>query len=119
MKQAIASATVAMLLTATGAAAQQSPAEPAPPADEPNWRVAWEGHPSLFLGDDVRLDFRFRLQSDLRGSEGEMGDSHDDDLARRRIGIDGTVRNILDFQIEREISNDVDAWRDVFVNYHQ
>ena len=119
MKQAIASATVAMLLTATGAAAQQSPAEPAPPADEPNWRFAWEGHPSLFLGDDVRLDFRFRLQSDLRGSEGEMGDSHDDDLARRRIGIEGTVRNILDFQIEREISNDVDAWRDVFVNYHQ
>ena len=84
MKRALASATVAVLLTATGAAAQQPATETAAQADEPNWRVGWDGHPSLFVGDDVRLDFRFRLQSDLRESEGEMGTSHDDDLARRR-----------------------------------
>jgi len=119
VKREVASAIAAVLLTAIAAAAQQPAAEAPAQADEPNWRFRWEGHPSLFVGDDVRLDFRFRLQSDLRGSEGELGDSHDDDFARRRVGVEGTVRNFLDFQIEREISNDVDPWRDVFVNYRQ
>ena len=58
MKREVASAIAAVLLTAIAAAAQQ-PAAEAPAqaqADEPIWRFRWEGHPSLFVGDDVRLE---------------------------------------------------------------
>jgi len=109
-------ALAALLFVANSAAAQQAPAQP----DEgDNWRFTWDEHPSLRFGDVIRLDFRLRLQTQVRGSQGEMGDSNDDDLARRRIGVAGTFKNLVDFQVEREISNDVDPWRDVFVNYRQ
>jgi len=113
----IAPALALMLLTASAAAAQ-STEEPAK-NDEPNWTFKWAEHPSVLFGDYIRLDFRFRLQTDLRGSDGETGDSNDDDLARRRVGVQGTVKNLLDFEIEGEISNDTNPWRDLFVNYRQ
>ncbi len=119
MKSALALAVAAGLLLATTAAAQQAPADPADQSAEPNWRFTWDEHPSVFFGDDVRIDFRFRLQSHLRGSEGAMGDSSDNDLARRRVGVEGTIKNVLDFEVEREVSNDRDPWRDVFVNYRR
>jgi phosphate-selective porin OprO/OprP len=119
VKSEIAVVLGALLLLATSAAGQQAPVETAAQTAEPNWRFKWDDHPSVLFGDDLRIDFRFRLQTHLRGSEAEMGDSADSDLARRRIGVQGTFKKVLDFEVEREISNGRDPWRDVFVNYRQ
>ncbi len=38
------------------------------------------------------------------------------DIARRRIGVEGEIGNVADFQIEREFA-DRRPWRDVYLNY--
>jgi len=41
------------------------------------------------------------------------------DVARRRIGIEGEILNIFDYQVERELGTERDPWRDVYLNYKQ
>jgi phosphate-selective porin len=129
---------IAVTLGAVSAAAQQPDAldpapQPPPPAaapptpaapaatqvDEPaRWRFEWVEHPSLLVGKNTRIDFRLRLQEHVRESDGETGDGNEVDLAKRRVGVEGNVEGLVDFQIETELGND-DPWRDVFVNYRQ
>ena len=63
------------------------------------------------------------MQGDLQDSEASRLDDDADrsgvDVARRRIGIDGEILNLFDYQVEREIGDDRDPWRDVYVNYKQ
>ncbi len=40
------------------------------------------------------------------------------DIAKRRVGIAGEIRNAVDFQLEAELGSD-DLWRDVYANYRQ
>ncbi len=105
---------LAFCLVVAPASAQQTE-KPDPPAVE----FRWGDHPSVRFKDTVRIDFRGRFQGDVRRS-GAPFDAEDDavDVARRRIGIDGDVRNLLAFQVERELSSDV-PWRDVYVDYRQ
>ena len=84
------------------------------PRDTP--RFEWKQHPSLQLWKDTHVEFRFRLQGDLRTSAATMGDSGIGDTARRRIGIAGDLTRHVEFQIERELTSD-DPWRDVYANY--
>lgn len=79
----------------------------------------WDNGPSLFLGKDTRLDFRTRLQVHSRESEAPIGgDASAFDVARRRVGIEGRVAGVIDFQVEHEIGDD-DPWRDVYANYRR
>jgi len=81
----------------------------------------WGDHPSLHLGKGTRIDFRARYQGDLRASDGSLDAAEGDaglDIARRRVGVSGEIRNAVDFQIEAELGSD-DVWRDVFANYRQ
>ena len=86
--------------------------------DEAGWRFKWDEHPSLFFGKDTRIDFRLRLQTHVRSSGADIGGDEGVDLAHRRIGVEGTIKDVLDFEIERELEDD-DPWRDVFVNYRR
>jgi phosphate-selective porin OprO/OprP len=90
---------------------------------EHEWGFRWSDHPSLRLGPGTRVDFRLRLQGDLQDSEASRSDDDVDgasvDVARRRIGIDGEILNLFDYQVEREIGDDRDPWRDVYINYKQ
>src|SRR5262245_21931778 len=75
-------------------------------------------HPSVQVGDRFRIDFRAGFQGDFRRSEAPMVDEDEDgglDIARRRIGVEGQIGRILDFEVEYEIGGA--EWRDVFVNY--
>ncbi len=86
-------------------------------------RFEWGDHPSLRLGRGTRIDLRLRLQLDVRGSEAPFGDDDElnsdaVDLARRRLGIEGEILNIIDYEIERELAT-TDGWRDVYANYKQ
>jgi phosphate-selective porin len=81
----------------------------------------WDDHPSLHLGRGTRIDFRARFQADLRGSEASVDLPEEEtglDIAKRRVGIAGEIRNAVDFQIEAELGSD-DLWRDVYANYRQ
>ncbi len=90
-------------------------------AREAPGRFRWNEHPSLHLGRGTRIDFRARFQGDLRGSEASVDAAEDDaglDIAKRRVGIAGEIRNTVDFQIEAELGS-TDPWRDVYANYRQ
>lgn len=79
----------------------------------------WDDRASLHLGKGTRLDFRARVQADTRRSDMSLADvGQDFEITRRRIGIEGTVAGVVDFEIERELQHD-DAWRDVYANYRQ
>ena len=87
--------------------------------DPPPVEFRWGAHPSLRFKDTVRIDFRGRFQGDVRRSDAPFEDEDETlDVARRRIGIDGEIRNLLAFQVERELASDV-PWRDVYVDYRQ
>ena len=108
--------TSSVFSTGLPAGDQEKPAERFP-------RVEWEDHPSLRLGRGTRIDFRARFQWDVRHSEAPFGDNDDvesgaGDLARRRIGIEGEIFNIVDYQVERELES-FDPWRDVYADYKQ
>lgn len=71
-------------------------------------------------GDWLRIDFRARFQGDLRRSDAFVAEDEDvaTDIAKRRVGVEGRLGQIADFQIEYELRNAV-PWRDVYVNYRQ
>jgi hypothetical protein len=121
-KGAIFIALAAIFLTATAQAQQanESASNAKKKAEQPEipsgWAFVWKDHPSVRFGDVVRLDLRARVAAELVGSEIPFKVSSPDlDLARRRVGIDGRVLNLVDFQIERELGG-VDPWRDVYAN---
>ena len=85
-------------------------------------RFRWDDAPSLVLGESTRVDFRGRFQLDHKGSEVPLTGEDEDstiDIARRRIGIEGEILNLFDYQVERELGVERDPWRDVFINYKQ
>lgn len=79
----------------------------------------WKNHPTLHLGP-VELVFRARLQATTRHSDATVADEDEStaDIARKRVGIEGSVAKVVDFQVERELGDD-DPWRDVYLNYSQ
>jgi hypothetical protein len=89
---------------------------------EDDWGFRWTNHPSLRLGPGTRVDFRVRLQGNLQDWDAELPDDQSSssiDVARRRIGIDGEIFNIFDYQVEGELGAKQDPWRDVYLNYKQ
>jgi len=84
------------------------------------WTFAWGEHPSLRFGKALRIDFKARIHSEVRGSDLmlDSGDASEFDSARRRIGVSGTIGDIAEFQVERELLDD-EGWRDLYVNYRQ
>ena len=64
----------------------------------------WHSDATLSLDDDSDVD----NDNDLNA-----------DVARRRIGIEGEILNIFDYQVERELTANRDPWRDVYLNYKQ
>jgi phosphate-selective porin len=95
---------------------QKSPANQRP--TKKDWGFERADHPSLYFGKDTRIDFRARVQADVRDSEASIGDTSGFDVARKRVGVEGRVAGIIDFQIERELDGS-DPWRDVYVDYRQ
>jgi phosphate-selective porin OprO/OprP len=91
-----------------------------PKKQDPVFR--WVPHPTLQIGM-VEVALRARLQFDARRSEidVDLGDDADRalDVARRRLGVEGQIGRYATFQVEGEIGDDDDPWRDVFLNYQQ
>ncbi|MBA2260374.1 MAG: hypothetical protein H0W18_15895 [Acidobacteria bacterium] len=96
------------------------------PSDKPKKKrdddagFRWKGYPSLLLGKGTHIDFRARVQFDVRHFDSTAGDteSADSDFARRRIAIEGEIRNVVAFEVDAEIEGE-NRWRDVYANYQQ
>jgi phosphate-selective porin OprO/OprP len=86
--------------------------------DEAIWRFDWNDHPSWRYGDNTRIDLRGRVQADYRRSDLPVGEPDAIDVARKRIGIDGRIEGLLEFQVEAELKRD-EPWRDVYIDYTQ
>jgi phosphate-selective porin OprO/OprP len=102
-------------LSAASAAAQTPAGVPDAPAEPV--RMDWDPRPSIRVGDLLRLDFRLKLQGDLRRfSADQSTDDGTFEFHRRRVGIEGELFDQrAEFQIERE-TRDGGSWRDVYLN---
>jgi phosphate-selective porin OprO and OprP len=116
---------IVLLLSAPRAWAQTTtseaaPAQAPPAPKQPDVTFRWDDHPTLHLAKGTRIVFRARFQVDNRHSDAPIPDADDSsvDVARKRIGVEGELAGLFDFQIERELTED-DPWRDVYVNYKQ
>ena len=88
------------------------------PDDKVGFR--WKGYPSLHLGKGTHIDLRARVQLDARGADspGNDSDEPETDFARRRIAVEGEIRGLVAFELDRELEGE-NAWRDVYANYKQ
>src|SRR5687768_8103392 len=114
---------LASLLLASSSFAQDSGSTPtteqsSATAAERRWDIRWDNRPSVRYGDLLRIDVRARMVSDVRRPDAALTDNDTSrfDIARRRIGLEGEIGNVADFQIERELA-DRRPWRDVYLNY--
>jgi phosphate-selective porin OprO/OprP len=107
------------------AAQEKAPVEPAVPAaatstdseDETGVRFLFTTRPSLRFGSQLRIDFRLKLQGDVRTFDPPDVDEEDGfEMNRRRIGIQGTFLRYFEYELEREIRQE-NVWRDVFLNF--
>ena len=83
-------------------------------------------HPSWSPVPSVKLDFKARIESEMRAATPALGyDQGQLDWQDRRIGIEGTAFKRITFEISRELSDDFDAahglseksaWKDASVN---
>jgi len=94
-------------------------------------RLVFRQHPSLRIGRNfLRIDFRVKVQADHRTFDPYyLTDEGDFELHRVRVGIEGRFLRDFEFEVEREINNEIsrafrlqeettsDLWQDVFVNY--
>lgn len=86
---------------------------------EPVFR--WEDHPGLHFGKGTRIEFTARFQADVKDSDAPLADDEDlkaVDYARRRVGVQGELANVVDFQFEIELT-ETDRIRDAYANYKQ
>ncbi len=103
------------------------------------FRVEWKQHPSIRYGSLFRLDFQAKLQEDGHWSyPGALGLNCSDtalpkscawELHRNRVGIQGYVFKRIEYEVERELTEQElterellagyvakSLWKDVYVN---
>jgi phosphate-selective porin OprO/OprP len=86
-------------------------------SDAPPVRLVFPGRPSLRFGSALRVDFRLRLQGDVRSFSPESAsDDEAFELTRRRFGLQGAAFEYFEYEVEREFRRD-NPWRDVFINF--
>jgi hypothetical protein len=64
----------------------------------------------------VRVDFRLRLQGDVRSFSAADATEDGFEMTRRRVAIQGIAFDHFEYEVEREIRKNT-PWRDVFVNF--
>lgn len=112
----------------TGPGAQQ---EEEQERDSPGVRFRFRRYPSLRFGRWLRMDFHLKFQGDFRTFTPDLRRSEREeaglfDLRRIRIGIEGRFLRHFEYEVERELREEVSGgnfdnplhpWRDAFVNF--
>jgi len=77
---------------------------------------AWKKPPSLQLGELARLDFRIKIQNDVRAFAPDLRLEDRNDLRRARAGVEGTVLRIVEYEVEYDFAEDNHPLRDAFLD---
>lgn len=73
--------------------------------------------PRVRIGKAFSIELITKLQVDVSRFDPVVDDDDEDlDWRRRRLGVKGELFNRISFEVERELGDDDDPWRDVFVN---
>jgi len=90
-------------------------------------QTEWKSHPSIKFGSVARVNFTLRLQEDVHKSYPEAPQLDCTGTAlptpclfqlhRNRIGIEGTVASVFEYEIERELTEQELSDRDLLVGY--
>ena len=75
---------------------------------------AFDDHPTVRLGDAATIEGFAKLQLDWR--QVDQSTSGDWDVGLLRAGVMGHVFNRIEYQVERELDDDTNPWRDVYVD---
>jgi phosphate-selective porin OprO/OprP len=111
----VVSAITALLCGTLPAYAQQ--AEPrTKKQDAARWEFVMDDRPSLRFGDTVRVDLTSTVDFEWRGMD---GDSDDAEFGRRRLGLEGRLFDVFAFEVERDLADDHDPWRDVYGEFRK
>jgi len=110
---------LAMLIavaSATTAAAQDQPAEPAKEESSVKRGFVWDDRPTIVFGKDVTIGLRGRVQLDWRQFDPDLGEDTFD-LRTARVGVQGDVTRHFSYEVERAIDRDGNFtdWKDVYV----
>ena len=99
----------------------------APDVREPGVGVVWKQHPSIRFGDAFRLDFEARFQEDAHGSYPRAPGLNCPNqvlpttcmfqLHRNRVGIKGTFFKKIDYEVERELTEQELSDKDILLGY--
>ncbi len=113
----------ALLVTASATAATAQTAAPAPAHRVVPTAPLGDVTAQLFPTPRVRIGKAFsielitKLQADLSRFDPVVDDDGEELYwRRRRLGVKGELFNRVSFEVERELGDDDDPWRDVFVN---
>jgi phosphate-selective porin OprO/OprP len=90
----------------------------------PPLRLVWRDRPSLRAGRWLRLDLTTRIQLDTLHPGDDPVDFDEVQLTRARVGVDGELFRVIEFSVERELTESGDVkvnaksmktqWRDVY-----
>lgn len=107
-----------LLAIATAPADAQTLSAPRPvSAPPPAADVRLLPTPRVRIGDAVTLEATVKLQGDVSRFDPVIDEDDEDPLwRRRRIGIKGELFERATFEIERELGDDDNPWRDVYLN---
>jgi len=75
---------------------------------------AFDDHPTVRLGDVATIEGFAKLQLDWR--QMDHSTSADWDLRLLRAGVMGHAFKRIEYQVERELDDDTNPWRDVYVD---
>ncbi len=80
-------------------------------------RMKFERRPSIEVGTVLTADLRFKSQVDFREfpDEPETASKPLVDLHRTRIGVEGRLIKEFEYQIEGELGDSSQPWRDVYI----
>jgi len=106
------------LLVSPPIEAQVESAQPSAPRTETTFRLG--PPPSFRSGDVLRVDFRLRLHADARSfSPARLQGNDSVEFRRARVGVQGRVVEIVEYEVEAELRDEAEPWRDVFVNFRK
>ena len=81
-------------------------------------KLTFDKRPSLQVRKLFTVDFTVKSQTDFRDFPQETGVDQKDvfDLHRARVGIEGAFLTRFDYQVERELHDTTQPWRDVYLD---
>jgi phosphate-selective porin OprO/OprP len=107
-----AAAFLVLLLVLPAAAQDGEPGRGSSPRGDDGGIFVMGDRPSFRFGE-LRLDITTKLDLEMRNSPDV--DVHSVEMEHGRVGVDGRFSDLLGFQVEAELSDEDQPWRDVYV----